>query len=167
VQIEYGVPKYTFRDGAVASGFTLNTLRSLYGRGHFQIVGGEAKKGRGMSAELTFEDIMCIAVAKVPIDAGVHPRIAFEAAKSYAYYADPGRTPCQLFPEGFTALVMHPAVGASAIVNFRDAIGFAELFSARSGTGRPAAVVALINDVERHVYSRLGAFHKLANPGAE
>lgn len=161
MKIEYGVAKYNMRDAAVASGFSLNTLRSLYGREHFRIIGGEAKKGRGVSADLTLEDIMCIAVAKVAVDAGVHPKIAFNAGMEFAYTSDRNRNPACMFPTGFTVLILHPAVGASAVVNMTDTLSFADLFGVSDPNGRPAAVALLVNFVERNVFSRLGALHAL------
>lgn len=161
--IDYGTAKYTIREAAEASGFALNTLRSLYGRGHFRIVGGDDKKGRGLAAELTLPDVMCIAVAKVAIDAGVHPRAAFEAGMKFAYSSGGAvgpntglRLPSQLFGTGFTVLVCHPATGTSKIVNTVDGLSFTDLFHDAGFLGRHASVVILLNDVERAVFHAIG-----------
>lgn len=160
--VDYETAKYTIRDAAEASGLPLNTLRSLYGRGHFRIVGGDDKKGRGLAAELTLPDVMCIAVAKVAIDAGVHPRVAFEAGMKFAYSSGGAvgpntgfRLPSQLFSTGFTVLVCHPATGTAKIVNTTDGLSFIDLFHDDGFRGRHAAVVILLNDVERSVFYAL------------
>jgi len=160
--VDYETPKYSIRDGAHGSGFALNTLRSLYGRGHFRIVGGEAKKGRGLAAELTLADIMCIAVAKVAIDAGVHPRVSFEAGMKFAYSsggaAGPNtgaRLPSQLFSSGSTVLVCHPATGASKIINAVDGLSFADLFQEAGALCSHAAVAILLDDVQSAVFRAL------------
>jgi hypothetical protein len=143
--------KFSMRDAARASGFALNTLRSLYGRGHFQILGGEDKKGRGLAADLSVEDIMCIAVAKVAIDAGVHPRTAFKAGRQFAYSSggacDPHtgfRLPSHLFDSGETVLIWQPASDTTKIVSAADSIALTVLFE---GTGPQAAVALLLDEV--------------------
>lgn len=167
MQIEYGVPKYTISEAAKASGFPINTLRSLYQRGHFKIVGGEDKKGRGLAAELTLEDVLCLSVAKVAVDAGVHPRVAFEAGKTFAYMSGGAagqntgeRLPSHVFAGGFTVLVCHPATGTTKILNTNDGLSFTDLFHDAGFLGRHASVVILLNDVERSVFNALGLNEK-------
>lgn len=152
---EYGIAKYTLREAADATGFALNTLRSFYAREHFRIVGGEDKKGRGLAALLTLEDVLCIGAAKALVDAGVHPRTAFNAGVAFAYVADGNRHPAGTFGSGFTVLICHPSTGHTKIVNMKDSLGFADLFTDMRAGGRHAAIVVLLDDVEKCVLGKL------------
>lgn len=145
--------KFIMRDAARASGFALNTLRSLYTRGHFQIVGGADKKGRGLAADLSLEDVMCIAVAKAAMDAGVHPRTAFEAGKTFAYSsANASRLPSHLFEDGETILVWRAANGTTEVVNAIGSIALTDLFY---GAGPRAVVVVPLDDLVHGVLRTL------------
>lgn len=147
---------FTLRDAAKASGIALNTLRSFYQRDHFRIVGGEAKRGRGIAADLTLLDILCIAVAGKLIECGARPKAAFEAAWHFAYASgEAGRDPGKVFDTGFTVMMFWPATEDVRIVGIDTTVAFADLFFVPSRVGRANPIVIFLNDVDRQVHLAL------------
>lgn len=166
MSLDYDSPRYPLRLGAQAAGFEVNTLRSLYQRGHFQIIGGEEAKARGLSAFLNLRDILCIAVAKRLIDAGAHPKAAFEAGKHFAHFSNggslgtahefrQGRNPSEVYADGFTVMIFFPSTGFSKVVPMSDTLDFCTLFIDPSHNGRHNPILVLLNDVERAVFAGL------------
>jgi hypothetical protein len=166
---DYTSPLYPIREAAQAAGFELNTLRSLYQRGHFRIIGGEEAKARGLGAMLNLRDIMHVAAAKRLMDAGVHPRDAFEGTIKFAHTGDggsgwvgepmtgPTREPAGCYSDGFTAMIYYPSDGYTKIVPMdKNALGFSELFFNPRTGGEEVAVVVFLNTVEHSVFSALG-----------
>lgn len=164
---DYETPLYPIREAAAAAGFELNTLRSLYRRGHFRIIGGEEAKSKGLAHTLNLRDIMHIAVAKQLMDVGVHPKDAYEAGVYFAHTGKGGsgwvgepatgpvRDPAGMFSQGFTVLVYHPSTGSTRIVPMKDSLDFATLFIDQSTDGRVNPILVFLNDVERAVFIAL------------
>ena len=160
--LDYDTPRYPIRQAAAAAGFELNTLRSLYQRGHFEIVGGEEAKARGLAAFLNLRDVMHIAVSKRLIDMGIHASDAFIAGKDFAHTSsgrDAGqhahRLPAELYRGWFTVLVYHPALGSGRVLPMTDGLQFSDLFHDPHAGGRHNPVVIFLNDVEREVFTAL------------
>lgn len=166
-QYDYVTPLYPIREAAAAAGFELNTLRSLYRRGHFRIIGGEEAKAKGLGHALNLRDIMHVAVAKQLMDAGVHPKDAYEAGVIFAHtgkgqsgwVAEPGtgpvRNPAGMFDKGFTVLVYFPATGSNRIVPMKDSLDFSTLFIDPTSGARINPILVFLNDVERAVFTAL------------
>lgn len=164
--IDYQTPLYPIRQAAAAAGFEVNTLRSLFQRGHFEIVGGEEAKARGLGHTLNLRDVMQHAVSKRLMDMGVHARDAFKAARDFAHTASggsgwvggpmsEGREPGGLYKTGFTVLVYFPASGTSRVVQMCDSLDFGTLFVNRQTSARENPILIYLNDVERDVFSAL------------
>jgi hypothetical protein len=156
--IDYHTPRWTLREAAATAGYdSVNTLRAYYQRGHFRIVGGEAAKARGLSSLLNLRDVLHLAVAGRLIDVGVHPRHAFDAGRTFAHSGDERRDPAKIYDprEGFTVLIYRPRTGRADVqlMGAGDTLGFTDLFVDTALGGRGAAVVILLNDVERDVFS--------------
>lgn len=166
MSLDYEIARYPIRMAAAAAGFEVNTLRSLYQRGHFRIIGGEEAKARGLSAFLTLRDILCIAVAKRLIDAGGHPKAAFDAGVHFAHMGDggsigtahahrPNRNPSEVYQDGFTVLIFFPSTGWAKIAPMAETLDFTTLFVNPQRSGRDKPILVLLNDVEREVFSAL------------
>ncbi len=164
--LDYDTPRYPIRQAAEAAGFEVNTLRSLYQRGHFRIIGGEEAKARGLSAFLNLRDILCIAVARRLIDTGAHPKAAFEAGVQFAHIGDGGstgtaqapksaRNPGEVYADDFTVLVYYASTGRSKIVAMAGHLDFATLFTNPERAGRDNPTLIFLNDVEREVFFAL------------
>lgn len=163
--LDYTTPLFPIREAAAAAGFEVNTLRSLYGRGHFRIIGGEAAKARGLANMLNLRDTMHIAVAKRLMDVGVHPKQAFEVGVSFAHSSYGERLPAMLFDQrehGYTVLIFHPKSGQAQIVATEDGLDFAQLFFDPSTGRRDDAVAILLNDVELSVFRALHPHERTA-----
>ncbi|MEK6722370.1 MAG: hypothetical protein AABZ04_02475 [Pseudomonadota bacterium] len=168
---DYSTPRYPIREAAQAAGFELNTLRSLYQRGHFSIIGGEEAKARGLGHMLNLRDIMHVAVAKQLMEAGVHPKDAFQAAIHFAHVGSggsgwvgepmtgPTRLPAGLFDDGFTVLIYFAASQGVKIIQTNGALDFGTLFISPNGDREPAIVICL-NFVEHAVFCALGVTAK-------
>lgn len=155
--VDYRTPIYPIRQAAAAAGFELNTLRSLYRRGHFRIIGGEEAKSRGLGHALNLRDIMHVAVAKRLMDVGVHPKDAFDAGTHFAHTASGAtRDPAEMFDEGFTVLVYFVSTGSTRVVPMKDVLEFSTLFINRETGERENPLLILLNDVERDVFIALG-----------
>ena len=169
---DYETPKYPIREAAAAAGFELNSLRSLYQRGHFRVVGGVEAQARGIGASLNLRDIMHIAVAKRLMDVGVHPKDAFEAAMFFAHTGKGGsgwvgepmqgpiRNPAGMFSNGrtelFTVLIYFASNNQSRIVPMeKQTLDFSTLFINRATGQRDNPVLIYLNDVERQVFLAL------------
>jgi hypothetical protein len=158
MSIDYETPKYSIREAADACGFPINTLRSLYRRGHFRIVGGEDKRGKGLAAELTLLDVICIAVAKSLYDAQVHPKLAFRAGMEFAYTSSgkdgeilDTRAPGRCYDDAFTLLICDPANELINIIKCQNALPLTDLFQ----NWRAAQTVVALNFVEKQVLQTL------------
>ncbi len=170
-EYDYETPLYPVREAANAAGFELNTLRSLYQRGHFRVIGGEEAKARGLGRMLNLRDIMHVAVAKRLMDLGLHPKDAFEAGIYFAHTGTGGsgwvgddtieltREPAGVFGKGFTVLVHFPVTGSTRIVPMKDGLDFSTLFVDRS-VGRANPVLVFLNEVEHSVFTALGVVAK-------
>lgn len=159
--IDYDTPLYPIRQAAMAAGFELNTLRSLYQRGRFRVVGGEEAKARGLGHVLNLRDILTVAVAKRLMDAGAEPAAAFMAGVRFVHVGSGGsiRLPGEVHKNGFTVMVFFPSTGSDRIVSLKSSLPFAELFINPDTGKRDTPVVLLLNDVERDVFMalRIGA----------
>ncbi len=172
---DYDTPLYPIREAAQAAGFELNTLRSLYQRGHFRIIGGEEAKARGLGHMLNLRDIMHVAVAKRLMDVGVHAKDAFEATISFAHMGSGGsgwvgeamsgpvRDPAGMYDKGFTVLVYFPASGTARIVQMEQSLDFAALFVNPYSGARENPVLIFLNDVEHSVFCALGVTGRRAD----
>lgn len=155
MSLDYETPRYPIRLAASAAGFEVNTLRSLYQRGHFRIIGGEEAKARGLGHALNLQDTLHVAVAKRLIDMGAHPRAAFNGALDFAHIGTPERLPAQLFADGFTALIFFASTEHANVVQVRDSLAWGDVFwNARTGR-RENGMPVLLNDVERDVFAGL------------
>jgi hypothetical protein len=94
---DYLEPRYTFREGAIAAAFPLNTLRSNYQRGWFQSFGEGLATRRGSARKLCLGDILVLAIASRLIDQGERPLNAYNAALPFGLV---GSTPKALREEG-------------------------------------------------------------------
>ncbi|WP_103729934.1 hypothetical protein [Novosphingobium sp. HII-3] len=169
---DYETPKYPIREAAAAAGFQLNTLRSLYQRGHFRVVGGVEAQARGLGHTLNLRDIMHVAVAKRLMDVGVHAKDAFEAATRFAHTGTGGsgwagepmkgpfRVPAGMFSDGkaelFTVLIYFASSGQNRVVPMdKHVLDFSTLFINRETGQRENPLLIFLNDVERAVFTAL------------
>jgi hypothetical protein len=168
--INYSDPRYSLRDAASASGFSLNTLRSNFQRGWFRVIGGQASEVGGLPHMLSLRDVLHIAAAERLWEAGVHPEVAFRAALNFAHAGgDDGpanfdRHPGGTFQSARTLLIYWPHERDAkfpgkviAVPADRPEILIDELFSPTASATADTAVVVDLEEVEFKVIRFLKA----------
>lgn len=158
---DYLVPRYTFRQAALAAAFPVNTLRSNYQRGWFRSFANGLSKGRGRSQLLCLGDILVLAIASRLIDMGMRPLDAFNVAQPFGLAArtpaghEP-RKPFQLFDRAKyrTVLIWRKDAVHRVVPVENDAGVPSELFD--DDAFGVATLVLPLNPVESTVCRRLG-----------
>ncbi len=158
--VDYDTPKYPISDAAKAIGIPLNTLRAYFQRGHFRVIGKPAETP-GLPHTINLYGILGMAVAKSLIDAGIHPKIAFDASMMHFAHASHGeRLPGRMHPTlSFTVLLFYPQNNYAKVIAFDEHLDFSDIFDFDGERANP--VVVWLNRVEREVFDKLNIHSRI------
>lgn len=152
-------PRFTFRQAAAASGFTVNTLRSNFQRGWFRSFGNGLHSGQGRTQRLCLGDVLVLAIASRLIDVGIRPSDAYNAAYKFGAVTrnkpgQPRRLPFQTFDRDKYETILMWRNGSHEVIPVARDEPLAKL---RLDDADGMAVVVLsLNATEAAMFARLG-----------
>ena len=146
----------------MATGFSLNTLRSNFQREWFRSFATGMGTGQGRAQRLCLGDLLVLAIARQLITTGSHPIRAFNAAYSFGVVAKtpagmPRRLPFELFDrnEYDTLFVWIPDTLADVVPAPKHGCVQLEVLGL-SPDREEATVCLLLNAIEAGVLKRVG-----------
>lgn len=180
--MDYDTARFKSSEVARAAGIEINSFRSYFKRGQFQMVGeagleadGQAAETHGAAHRWSLRDAMGFAVAGELIRAGADPKAAFNAAMwGFAHMGsivtEPGpedqpplRGPGELWDArtiGFTLMAFFPQSGAARVFPLRysegQRAGMEEILYDPETQQRSTSILVFLNDVEHRVFTTLG-----------
>lgn len=122
-------PRFTIAEVSAATGIQRDTIRTWFKRGLISVAEegiGQDPKVAGYGRLLSGYAAMVVAIMGRLTTGGVPVQIAKRAAYKFVFSGDDRRSPCRLFPDGETILVVakdHGREGICDIRNFGGATG--------------------------------------------
>lgn len=159
--IDYLTPRYKSSEVARAAGISHVTFRSYFRRGYFRVLGDAQKADtNGLPNLFSLRETIGFAVAAHLIDAGVHPKSAWQiGAVQIAHTGDDTRLPGRLFDlreRGETLVVYWPDADKGRVLAADDVKSIYDLGMGATQGLHESAVVVSLNGVERRVFLALG-----------
>lgn len=154
--IDYHTNRFTTRQIATASGIEPVTLRSLFSRGHFRVIGEKGVPGEATLFSL--RDAMHYALSARLMQLGVAAKTAFELAIQFSHMGDEDRLPAALFDireRGESFFVYWPDRGQASIVA-SDAINSIADLQWSPNVPDYAFQIVQLNQLENQVFTSLG-----------
>ena len=160
--IDYTTARFKTSDVARAAGIPAPTFRSYFSRQQFRVIGEMSKKADiyGLPNMFSLRDALGFAVAIRLISAGVEPKAAWKTAMlEYAHSGDEDRDPAAMFDiheKGETLLVYWPDAGEGGLLPADDITSLHSVVHAPMHGSQEAAIIIVLNHVERRVFAALG-----------
>lgn len=162
---DYQTPCYKSSEVARAAGISHVTFRSYFRRGYFRVLGDAQKANtNGLPNLFSLREAIGFAVAARLIDAGVHPKSAWQVgAVQVAHTGDSARLPGRLFDlreRGETLVVYWPDTDEGKVIAADDVKSIYDLGLGATEGRQEAAIVVSLNTVEKRVFLALGVEHR-------
>ncbi|MET4595769.1 hypothetical protein [Sphingomonas sp. PvP015] len=157
-------PRFTSSQVARAAGMSLNTFRTNFMRGHFQMVGESIAPAErhGVPHHFGLRDAIGFAIVGELVRCGVGPRDAWEAAMwGFAHTGTEDRNPGELFnygDHGMTMMLYWPATKTSRVVPMaldKMALEFGELFMPQGYNRVNGVVVVMLDFIYKTIVATL------------